>query len=223
VLRFPVRVLIIALATTFSLVLWAMKSRTEDYGIPHLCPWSRDELEYDGCCSHVTCLEGIRGEEDGLTLEEIARKQAECDERNAEASKIRTKTNYHTLKRDDFEEWEARQLKYKTTAGLEKKAAIAKKSRATVKGTRKYECKTCDVNFADSHELNLHNVTKKHLDRSAGTYKVHKNVTLLKYHCKTCNKSFTSKTKLERHKGTQKHIDNTAKSVLSIQSSSKLG
>jgi hypothetical protein len=39
-MRIPVRVLIVAIEATFSIVLWAMKSRTKDYGMPHLCPWS---------------------------------------------------------------------------------------------------------------------------------------------------------------------------------------
>jgi len=54
-----------------------MTSRTKDYGMPHLCPWSLEDIEYYGCCSHSALLEGIQGEEDGLTLEEIAAKQVE--------------------------------------------------------------------------------------------------------------------------------------------------
>lgn len=41
-------VLVMETAFAFALVLWAMRSRTKDYGMPRLCPWGIDRLGYDG-------------------------------------------------------------------------------------------------------------------------------------------------------------------------------
>jgi hypothetical protein len=71
----------------FSFVLWAMVSRTKDYGMPHLCSWALDTMEYDGCRSHSSLAEGVKGEEAGLTLEEIAVKRAEAHERRVNQKK----------------------------------------------------------------------------------------------------------------------------------------
>lgn len=76
---FPVRVLFVAMETTFSIILRAMRNRTKDYGLPSLSPWSSESMPYDGLCSHSALKEGIPGEEDGLTLEEINAKQVELD------------------------------------------------------------------------------------------------------------------------------------------------
>lgn len=79
--RFPVAALIHALEATFSIVRWAMKSRTKDYGMPHLCPWRLDTMEYDGLCSHSALDEGVRTELDGLTPKQRAAKEVEMEQR----------------------------------------------------------------------------------------------------------------------------------------------
>jgi hypothetical protein len=59
----PLRALFLVLESTFSLMLWAMQSRTKEYFFPTLCPWPKEDLEYDGCCSHVALSDPIRGTE----------------------------------------------------------------------------------------------------------------------------------------------------------------
>lgn len=87
-IRFQVRVLLLALEAMFSFALWAMKSRTKDYGMPDLCPWSRESMEYDGCCGHSPLIESVEGEDYGLTVEQIAVKMKELDERKVEKRRI---------------------------------------------------------------------------------------------------------------------------------------
>ena len=39
--------------------------------MPHLCPWPRNSLTYDGCCSHVSIKEPVVGQNEEATSEEI--------------------------------------------------------------------------------------------------------------------------------------------------------
>jgi hypothetical protein len=50
--RFPIRALFLVIEASFAFVFWAIRSRTKDYGMAQLCLWSREQMEYDGCCSH---------------------------------------------------------------------------------------------------------------------------------------------------------------------------
>lgn len=60
--QYQIRALILVLETTFTLFLWAMKSRDKGYYMPVLCPWPRHSLPYDGCCSHHAISEKILGQ-----------------------------------------------------------------------------------------------------------------------------------------------------------------
>ncbi len=82
--RFPMRALILILETFFSLAFWAMRFQTKTYGMPTVLSWPMDSLQYDGCCSHIAISELVRGEEDGLTADQIAVKEAEKEARHKE-------------------------------------------------------------------------------------------------------------------------------------------
>jgi hypothetical protein len=82
--RFAVRALFLAIEATFSIVLWAMVSHTADYGMPHLCPWNIETLDYDGCCSHSALTEGVRDDFESATAEQIAAKELEIEQRQKE-------------------------------------------------------------------------------------------------------------------------------------------
>lgn len=112
-------------------------SRTKDYGMPNICPWSLDALEYDGCCTHIAFAEGIYGEDGGATLEQIAAKQVEIKEKT-------------------------RQLQ----------AAVTKRGRDDNRDSRRYACDLCNTAFRSQSDLNLHNVSKKHIDKANGVNKV---------------------------------------------------
>ena len=85
--HYQIRSLFMVLDTVFTLTLWAMKSRDKDYFMPNLCPWPRDSLPYDGCCSHSSIKEPIVGQNEEVTSEEINRVAAEkkriADEKKA--------------------------------------------------------------------------------------------------------------------------------------------
>jgi hypothetical protein len=63
--RYLIRCLFLVLESTFTLLLWAMKSRTKDYFMPALVPWPRESFTYDGLCTHFS----INEEFDALALE----------------------------------------------------------------------------------------------------------------------------------------------------------
>ncbi len=92
--RFPLRVLFLALETAFSIVFWAMYSKTKDYGMPkHLCPWQMDAVHHDGCCSHPAIKERVEGEKDTLTAEQIEAKYSQKRQQKSDYLKeFRTKS-----------------------------------------------------------------------------------------------------------------------------------
>jgi hypothetical protein len=64
------RLLFVALEATFAYIFWAMRTRTRDYGMGHICLWDRNTLEYDGCSSHCCLNEAILGDFD-LSAEQL--------------------------------------------------------------------------------------------------------------------------------------------------------
>lgn len=108
--RFSVRALFLILETVFSIVFWAMFSKTNDYRMPRMCPWPIDKLEYDDCCSHAAIGEGLRlGGAQGLFPDQIEAYDALKKKRRQEASNKRTRAIYYAFKRRDFDAWQARQ------------------------------------------------------------------------------------------------------------------
>jgi Zinc-finger of C2H2 type len=187
---FALRTLFLAIETTFSVVFWALYSRTKDYGMPNICPWSLDALEYDGCCTHIAFTEGIAGEDFGATVEQIAAKQVEMKEKT-------------------------RQLQ----------AAVTKRGRNDNRDSRRYACDLCNSAFRSQSDLNLHYVTKKHINKANGVNKVvkdprHKawtaaNLAARKYYCEICDVVASAPSKLDIHFKTKRHIDKAAEAAKS--------
>lgn len=210
---FVVRTLILALEATFSIVLWAMRSKTKDYGMPkHLCPWQIDALDYDGCCSHVAIYEQIWGEDDGLTPEQIAAKSVELKQRRLDQQKAA----YYGAKNSDFAAWKATRRMYESKRDLEEKRESCRKSKAKAKAERRFACSTCDLPFEDQNLLNMHYLTKRHVDKVNGVpAKVAKNpkfktwaeanIAAKKYYCKTCDFTTSTTQKLDSHLSSQRH------------------
>jgi hypothetical protein len=38
-----------------------MRTVTKDYGMAHICRWDREDLDYDGLCTHCCMNEGVSG------------------------------------------------------------------------------------------------------------------------------------------------------------------
>jgi hypothetical protein len=118
--KFVVRAIVLAIEAAFSIVLWAMKSRTKDYGMPPLCPWACEDMQYDGCCSHSSIAEHITGEDDGLTLEQIAAEAVEMEQRRSKQKKAA----YHEFKALDFQAWQATRRQYAANIDPQRKPKL---------------------------------------------------------------------------------------------------
>ena len=64
-------------------------------------------MEYDGLCSHAALAEGIRGELDGLSPEQIAAKEVAMEQRRIAHYRARNLANYYKLKHEDYPKWQA--------------------------------------------------------------------------------------------------------------------
>jgi len=188
--------LFLAIEATFSIVLWTMMSRPKTYGMPPLRPWSLDIMEYDGCCSHSALAENVTNEAGGLTLEQITATELEEKQRQSDAKKA----SYQEFKRLDFEGWQAKRREYAARARTPdpvKRAATAKKTKRKMKDIRRNACDICDVTFISSTELNIHNTTRKHIDKATGVNRVSNfpqkkrltaaNVAERKHYCGICD------------------------------------
>ena len=59
------------------------------------------------------------------------------------------------------------------------------------------------MDFGDSRQLNIHNNTRKHIDKIAGK------VAIGKYYCRICDFACDKASGTDRHKRTQKHKKKT--------------
>jgi hypothetical protein len=198
--RYRLRALFLVTEAAFSLYFWTMVSRQKDYGIPRLCPWSLDTLEYDGCCGHVSLYEKVQGARENFTPEQINTLDSERKLKNS--------------RRDS------------KTHGQERTARDAKKKREKALASRKFSCNLCNVFFGANNQLDNHKLTQKHIDNARGIIKAVKNPTAKermsrnlaarRYYCSSCDFAAKTQQKLNDHLKRPKHI----KKVALAQSSS---
>jgi hypothetical protein len=204
--RFPTRALLLLLETVFSVVFWAMCSRTKSYGMPVLPSWELDTFEYDGCCGHVAISEGVRGEEDGLTARQIAIKEAEMDKRYKQQMRLGGQKYYQKVKAGEFPGW------------YERKRATNKKSHAKVKKSKKWYCKPCDKAFYSQYWLNDHKTRSIHLNkvnnhqyaRPDKQRKIEEAKAAKTFYCSICDSARASASDLKRHKKGPRHLKRAA-------------
>ncbi|KAK6002815.1 hypothetical protein QM012_001565 [Aureobasidium pullulans] len=214
--RYALRCLFLAMEATFAVVFWAMKSRTKDYGLPHLCPWDTYEnIPYDGCCSHSALTESPRGQTDGLTPEQIDELEAALLAKQAAAMKAR----YDGAKASDPVAFKATRAQY---------AEVAKQQRLQNKLTGRFACDTCGSTFRTQVELDIHNGCPKHIHAINGTTPVivlkdpkHKswtesNKAQRRFECRLCGINPSSAYKLEYHQGLPKHINKASDYLLQV-------
>lgn len=178
---FKSRVLFFLLEAVFSFTLWSIRSRTKSYGMPLLCPWAIDTLEYDGCCSHSSLNEKPPGDyQMELTPEENAALAVVNSERRIEAKRdtLRRhgervlsariyscdpcKVNFTTAAR--LEQHLVRQSHIDKVAGVYVSKHPASKARSDRSvSSRKHYCSACNLACASPSNLKVHIKTKKHL------------------------------------------------------------
>ncbi|KAF2429891.1 hypothetical protein EJ08DRAFT_263104 [Tothia fuscella] len=200
------RALILAIESLFSVVFWAMFSKTNDYGSPPLCPWDRAVLGYDGLCSHTALIEGIRGVNENLTLEETARDESE---RLAKASAQKS-AHYFDLKPTDWAAWKAARRRYEAKHEHGEKLRSMYASKAKAKRERRFACNTRNLAFEENGLLQMHYKTNGHKNKVAGiprkqpksmeyTERSRKNRALKRFYCEFCDYAAGQKLCLESH------------------------
>jgi len=188
-MMFRTRALFKALEAVFSLVFWTLKLRDTDYGMPDLCPWLIDDIDYEGACSHVCSTEGIQGEEDDLSPAERVQWHLDADARRKAMQKIS----------------DARQ-------DPEKRRRRAQRTAAKALALKRFKCHPCNQIFPAAGKQREHDLTTKHKDKVNGVTRKPakdpydtawraKNIASKKYFCRPCDKAFDSQSKLDRHLG----------------------
>jgi hypothetical protein len=116
----------------------------------------------------------------------------------------------------DTESLTAEELAAKASQKKQQKQNYRREFSATQKALRRYECKTCDLASEESSLLNMHNLTKKHVDKVRGIapkvakkpeYAIwaQKNIDEKKHYCEPCDYATSTAKKLEIHESSQKH------------------
>jgi hypothetical protein len=194
-LRFPVRVVFVLLEATVAIVFWAMISREKDYGMPRLSPWDAKDIAWDGCCSHSSLLEGVHGEEEGLTPEQIAAKLLEQDRIRKEKMVVRSIATQPTLRANN----KATQRYHCNTCNKSYMSNHALELHKT----------------SPMHKNNVMGI-KKVLSRPRGKRLDDENRKQKRFFCDTCKLPCASNSKLQRHKETPRHIEKAAKAAASM-------
>jgi hypothetical protein len=174
------RVLFYALESMFASYFWVMASRTKDYGIPNLCPWPFEALDWDGLCTHTSLQDPIYGEADGLTPEQIAEKEylqltAFRDVRNARTkackqNAIKNRTySCDTCGVVTYSQWDLNNhndtRRHKDKVNGITRVLVNKKQMGWQKQNRvmkRYYCRTCDRAFGCQQQLTNHKGTQGH-------------------------------------------------------------
>ena len=167
--RYKLRCLFLVLETIFTLCFWAMKSKTEDYYMPALCPWPRHTFTYDGCCTHFSINEQIVGHNEDASPEDINRVAAE--------RKI-VKNRLYTANRGP---------KHKANTKVYGEKALAE---------QRYKCTVCDLSFRSNGKLQSHLKTPIHARKAAG---IPDRSRTMSFWCETCQYAAPSAKRLDTH------------------------
>lgn len=222
---FSARVLFHALEAMFAFVFWAMVSKDKDYGVPIICPWRIEDLEYDGLCSHSALWELVFGETDNLTSEQRSAREIELKERRRAAQAACTAKRLNALTAADYAAYKNMQHNYYINESPEqrqKRISSSKKIRLDNRASGKYSCHVCSLNFDAQWNLTNHYKSEGHKDKVAGinVKKVVKDpgarrraankIASKAYYCKACDYSASMKSHLERHQKTAAHARKAA-------------
>jgi hypothetical protein len=161
------RLVFVALEATFTFVFWAIKCKTEfGYGMADMCAWARDNLEYDGCCSHNHLSESPIGDL-GLSPEQLEAQALELSENRLAYIKEwwQNKTNGPDGAAYKAQVNKARRVYTKKVP--KQIRAIEKRHKAKNIKLQKFHCITCDKSFPDKTKLNRHLKTDTHAANAA--------------------------------------------------------
>ncbi|EPE09051.1 hypothetical protein F503_06827 [Ophiostoma piceae UAMH 11346] len=133
--------------------------------MPCVCPWSVEQLSYDGACTHPAYIEGFReGGAQGLAG------QALIDHFITKKERDRKKhiEIYWRLKQTDFDRWQHQRRTYESRRDPEESRAKSRAVARRAKETRRFACDLCDKACRTSTALRAHYASQAHKDKEAG-------------------------------------------------------
>lgn len=227
---YKLRVVFLALEAACSVILWAMKNPTKNYGMPNMCPWPKDSLFHNGLCTHSSLIEGIDGEPNGLTDEEIEAKGAELEKRykdwrNAYKARVRAmakNTSRYRCKLCDVPFFDSTALNaHKLTkkhldnvqgTGKVVKDPVGKARKNQNREEKRFHCDICDVSALSQGNLNAHYRTEKHKNNAeaAGVSAAQPTPSSVRInaankYCTVCRKWYSRGANLRKHLRTDGH------------------
>lgn len=189
-----IRAVCLALEAAFSAIFWCMVSKTSNYGhLGHNAIWDREELPWNGLCTHSPLLEGIGHLE--LTPEELDAIAREKKIHKNAYQREWSKADNAKKRANPTPEFAAQRTKINKSKYVGKK----RKRDAAVANQTHY-CELCEKSYTSAGELEKHRQTPLHLRRDTRGEK--------DFSCAPCGVSYPNKTRYDRHCRSQKHIDN---------------
>lgn len=163
------RLLFVAIEAAFAYVFWAMKATKGDYGMSWVCPWGRENLEYDGLCSHPCLTEPVTGDFN-LSPEDLEAQATELKRRRSELQTV-INTNYVSRQIEtNHDVYRARkstnQANY-VKNNRDKARESHNRSLARAVANKKYYCEVCDLACRKKCELTKHLQSQRHLSKAA--------------------------------------------------------
>jgi hypothetical protein len=158
--------------------------------MPKVLPWPIEALDYDGCCTHSALWEGMIDENEGLTSEQIALKEAEAVDRDRKLAR-RAERNYHA------------RLRAKDPVAYEReRRAKVRRQQALNKAKARFRCEPCDKNYQSVGALTIHKTRAEHIAKVTGAT-VAEVVAAIKaakiYFCSDCNIAYATPESLTCH------------------------
>jgi hypothetical protein len=155
------RLVLVAIEATLTYALWAMRSKNSYSGRSSICPWPREDLEYDGTCTHCALNDHVFGDFGPNDQKLVVKAPA--------LKRKRKRTEY-------LARWAAE--------NPDKVKANYDKSAAEAKAKKTYYCDVCNLACEKPKDLDKHNKSKRHLR----LVQEHEAGTVRRWYCKLCDK-----------------------------------
>ncbi|KAH4195240.1 hypothetical protein HBI95_195590 [Parastagonospora nodorum] len=185
------RLVVVALESALAALFWTFRRLDHEYGYTFRTSWTREELPYDGACTHNPIGEPVYGNFH-LSKDELKQMAAETRERN----RIYQLEYARELRKNPTEQYK----KTQKANNIKQRPGTKARQQASVRN-KLYECKTCNVSCRDMATLVRHNATPRHrrmVEKGADAWKCCG--TDFKFES-NYNKHITTKSHLAKHPG----------------------
>jgi hypothetical protein len=180
-------------------VFWALKAKSGDYGMGHICFWDRRQFSYDGVCSHVALDEGVAGQFD-MSPEELEVFAKEREQKRLMIHRDGNK-NWHQKQMatnySDYMDYSIERVRRSRANNRELHRETERKRLDRARDEKTFYCPIYKIALGTKLLFDRHNAGLIHLRKAEGkTYE---------YNCYPCNYGTDRKALFKRHLGTASH------------------